>query len=135
MLATVIRKHWHALVRDVLALGLRASDMFTERLTFAEMVSIVVGAPPTSSVRWFLDKGWSREAQLLANMQEQQAGVANMTQPYQRPGIEQRTEDPNANDGFFRGEALEWTEFDERERQRESNAHVAAPGTTRVRTI
>lgn len=134
MLATVIRRHWHALVRDVLALGRRASDMFTERLTFAEMVSIVVGAPPTSSVRHFLDQGWSREAQLLANMQEQQAGIANMTQPYNRPGLDQRTDDPMANQ-FFRGDALEWTEFDDLERRREAAAPTAVPINTRVRVI
>lgn len=135
MLASVIRKHWHALVRDVLALGCRASDMFTERLTFAEMVAIVVGAPPTSSVRWFLDQGWSREAQLLANMQEQQAGIAHkMTEPIQRPGIDQRTLDPTDN-RFFRGDQYTWTEFDELERKRESSAHTPAPGSTKVRVI
>lgn len=135
MLASVIRKHWLALVRDVKAMGYRVSDMFTEKLTFAEMVAIVAAAPPTSSVRWFLDQGWSREAQLLANLQEQQAGVAHkMTEPIQRPGIDQRTLDPTDSD-FFRGDPYTWTEFDELERTRESNAHTAAPGQTRVRVI
>lgn len=135
MLATVIRKHWLALVRDVKALGYRASDMFTDELTFAEMVAIVCAAPPQSSVRWFVDQGWSREAQLLANLQEQQAGIGKMREPYQRPGIDQRTEDPQANDGFFRGDPYTWTEFDELERKRESNAHAAEPGKTRVRVL
>jgi hypothetical protein len=135
MLAAVIRRHWHALVRDVLSLGRRASDMFTERLTFAEMVSIVVGAPPTSSVRHFLDGGWSREAQLIANLQEQQAGVATMKQPYARPGINERVDDPTEQQSFFHSDPYTWTEFDELERKRYANAQTPEPGTTRVRTL
>jgi hypothetical protein len=135
MLATVIRRYWLPLVRDLLALGYRVSDMFTDRLTLAEVVAIVVGAPPISSVRFFLDAGWSREAHLLANMAEGQAGIAKITEPYPRPGLDDRTPDP-MDSRFFQTDAYEWDEFDELQRKRYSDAEQRkGHGTTRVRTI
>jgi hypothetical protein len=131
MLAGVIRKYWHPLVRDVIALGYRASDMFTT-LSFHEMVCIVLGSHPQTSLRYFLDQGWSREAHLLANMTEQQAGVARVHEPYERPGVEQRVMDPNANK-LFQSDTMTWTEMDEMDRKR--YAEGAKTGTNRVRTI
>jgi hypothetical protein len=133
MLASVIRKYWHALVRDVIALGYRASDMFTS-LSFAEMVSIVIGSHPQTSVRFFLDSGWSREAHLLANMQEQQAGVARVHEPYARPGVDQRQRDPMSSK-FFQADSMTWTEMDEMDRKRYSEEAPQKVGTTRVRAL
>jgi len=59
--------HWHAVQRDLLVLGLRAVDMFTPRLTAPEIVSLIVAAPPGSSVCHVLDNGT-----LLASLQQHQ---------------------------------------------------------------
>lgn len=135
MLAKVIRNYWLALVRDVLVLGHRESDILTT-LSIREVIAIIWAAPPGSSIRWFIDEGWSRESQLLANLQEQQAGVATMREPYQRPGLAKRQPDPEAQDQkWFRGDPYTWNEFDELQRKRYANAHTAPPGTTRVRTL
>ena len=117
MLASVIRRCWLALCRDILALGYRVSDMFTT-LTFGEMVAIVVGANPNTSVRWFLDGGWSREAHMMANMVETQQGIATRREPFQRPGIDYRMPDP-ANKAM-QADAYTWSEFDELERKKYS---------------
>jgi hypothetical protein len=79
-----------------------------------------------------LDGGWSREAQLLANWQEQQAGLAELEQPYQRPGIAERPDQR-----LFRGDALDWDEFTRREQERYTAAESGAKavGTNHVRTI
>lgn len=132
MLAYVVGECWHALVRDLLSLGFRAKDMFTT-LTLAEMVSIVVASPPGSAVRYFLDQGWSRTDHLLANMQEQAAGVAKLPEAYARPGLEQRPADPLDNARFFPAEAMTWEEADRRDKMR--NDSKAEPGNTRVRTL
>jgi hypothetical protein len=134
MLATVIRRYWHALCRDVMALGYRVSDMFTA-LSWSEMVSIVVGAPPTSSVRFFLDQGWTRESHVLANMAEQQAGIARLQQPYPRPGVEYRPAASAGEGKAFQADAYTWNEYDELERKRYERAQKAPPGTTRVRVM
>lgn len=127
MLTQVVGDHWHALVRDVLALGYRTADMFTT-LSVADMVAIVVGAPPTSSVRYFIEGGWSREAHLLANMQEGNAGVARLDEPYQRPGIQER-----ADERLFRGDEMTWEEMDALDAVRYSQERPV--GNARVRTI
>lgn len=130
MLTHAVGMCWHALVRDVLALGYRTADMFTT-LSVADMVAIVVGAPPTSSVRYFLDEGWSREAHLLANMQEGTAGIARLEEPYRRPGTQER-----ADERLFRGDAMSWDEMDRLDAERYGTAAAERPvGTARVRTI
>ena len=58
-----------------MSMGYRASDIF-EELSMGEILSIVLGAGPNSAVRYCLDGGWSREAHLLANLQESNAGLA-----------------------------------------------------------
>jgi hypothetical protein len=116
MLTHAVVNHWPAVVRDVLALGYRRRDIFTE-LDLGEMLSIVVAAPPDSSVRYFVDQGWSREAHLLAALTEHQAGITQIPQAYDRPGIDERRIDPSrmAPDGseLFRGEVMTWDEMDE----------------------
>lgn len=137
MLGRAIGMHWLALVRDVLALGYRAADIFAT-LSVAEMVAIVVSAPPGSSLRFAMDDGWSREAHLLANMQEGYAGLADLKQPYARPGLDER-----GNDGrMFGGKAQEmtWDEAEVRDKKRYADAARASelgisPANTRVRTI
>lgn len=119
MLAHVVGECWHALVRDVIALGLRPRDIFTT-LTLADMVSIVVAAPPGTSVRWYLDKGWNRTDHILANMAEQGAGIARLQEPYSRPGLEQRKPDPLEKAGFFPCDVLTWEEADRRDKIRYS---------------
>ena len=108
--------HWPAVVRDVLDLGYRRRDIFTT-LDLEEMVAIVVAAPPNSAIRYFADEGWSREAHLLANLTEQQAGITQIPQAYDRPGMEQRAADPArmAPDGseLFRAEVMTWDEMDD----------------------
>jgi hypothetical protein len=130
MLAHVVGEHWHAFHRDVIALGRDVN-----KLTLAEMVSIVVAAPPTSSVRYFLDQGWSRTDHLLANMQEQ-AGHATLPQAYERPGLEARPEDPLSNARFFPAEVITWEEADRRDKARNDYGSKHKGGrNTRVRAI
>lgn len=133
MLTHVVGACWHALRRDVIALGYGVDDMFTT-LDFADMVSIVVAAPPGSSVRHYLDGGWTRTDHMLANMQEQGAGHAKLDAPYQRPGLEQRTEAaPVMNDGkFFHGEALDWQEAERRDAIRQSGDFEHGPSRGRA---
>lgn len=133
MLAWVWCNHWPALVRDVLALGYHASDMFTT-LTLGEMISIVVAAPATSAVRHFIDGGWSRTDHLLANMAEQQAGVAGLTKPFARPGLDERRPDPaqRKGGGFMNADVLDWEDFSAREDQRYSGKQKAAKSTGRA---
>jgi hypothetical protein len=57
LLVRAIGFHWHAVQRDLLVLGLRAADMFTPRLTASEVVSLIIAAPPGSSVYHVLDNG------------------------------------------------------------------------------
>jgi hypothetical protein len=59
--------HWHAVQRDLLVLGLHAADMFTPKLTAPEVLSLIVAAPPGSSVCHVLDNGT-----MLASLQTNQ---------------------------------------------------------------
>ena len=135
MLGQVIGLHWHALVRDVLALGYRRTDILTT-LDLADMVAIVVGAGPNTSVRYFQDGGWNRTDHLLANALETEAGLSKITQPIERPsGLQRQRGEPN----IFEADAMAWEEYDELTRKRDQRAaEMAAQGitpTTRVRTI
>jgi hypothetical protein len=142
MLGRAIGMHWQALVRDVLALGYRKDDMFT-KLSVADMVAIVIGAPPDSSIRFFMDGGWTRTDHILANMQEGQQGLAEMKKPYPRPGLEQRPGGAQVGDSsMFGGKAEEmtWDEAVERDKKRhaagvEAQKRGIKPTNTRVRTI
>jgi len=130
MLAHVIGECWHAFHRDVMALGRDVHD-----LSLAEMVSIVTAAPPSSSVRYYLDQGWSREAHLLATMQEQAAGVARLPDAYQRPGMEARRDDPMTEAKFFPADAMTWDEAERRDKARYAAAAAGKTGRRgRMRT-
>jgi len=128
MLTAAVGRYHHALVRDVLALGYRAGDMFTDRLTISELISIVVAAPPTSSLRWFLDNGWTRTDHLLANMTETQQGVAQLSEPYERPGLADRA--PGST--MFPADIMTWEEMDRREIQRYGSEPVKGRTHSRV---
>jgi hypothetical protein len=131
MLTRVVGECWHFLVRDVLALGYREDDILTT-LTLRDMVSIVVGATPTSSVRYFLDGGWSRTDHLLANMQEMGAGVAKLPAGgYPRPGLDDRVHEQK---GFFQADALPWEEAERRDAKRYSGEFKPA-GPVRSRAL
>lgn len=67
-------------------MGYRARDMFTT-LDLADMVAIACAAPPGSAVYEALSEGWTREAHLLANMQEGEAGLVDLKRRYDRPGM------------------------------------------------
>lgn len=71
-LVCVIGYYWHAVQRDILALGLRAADMFTPKLTAAEVVSMIVAAPKKSAVRDALEGGYVSN-RLVAALKEQAA--------------------------------------------------------------
>lgn len=78
--------HWHAIKRDLMALQRSADEIDAGTLPFHELVSIVVAAPPGTACFQALD-GWSKEAQLLANLQEQDAGLIGMQRRHVRPGV------------------------------------------------
>lgn len=78
--------HWHAIKRDLLALQRSADEIDAGTLPFTDLVSIVVAAPTVSAVFLAMD-GWSKEAQLLANMQEQSAGLIDLQRRHPRPGV------------------------------------------------
>lgn len=119
MLTQAVGMHWHALVRDVLALGFRAKDIFTD-LGLGELVSIVVAAPPNSSLRYVLDGGWSREAHLLASMNEQRAGITDIDKPYERPGLDQRPK--REDDRLLQADVMSWEEMDRLDERRRASS-------------
>jgi len=120
MLTRAVGEHWHALARDVLSLGFRPATMFRD-LSLSEIVSIVVAAPPNSALRFFLDEGWSRESHLLAGMAEQQAGLTDLPQSFDRPGLSDRGNSPN--DGrVVRADVMTWAEMDKLDAERRNSA-------------
>jgi hypothetical protein len=106
-----------------MSLGYRASDIFKE-LSMGEVLSIVIGAGPDSAVRNCLDGGWSREAHLLANLQESNSGLATLAQPYERPGLDARPDKSGGRD-ILHGQAMTWEEMDAMEAAREAKAAAA----------
>ena len=131
MVTHVVGRYWPAVVRDVLGLGYRAKDIFTE-LTLEEMVAIVNAAPPASAIRDALEQGWSREAHLLANLTEQGAGLVALPEPYDRPGLDGRAPVPPAavSNGVIQAETMTWEQMDALEAER---ASATAAGATTVR--
>lgn len=81
-LAHVTKQHWRAVERDVLAMHYRVGDLST-----SELASVVLAAPPTSSVRHAIDEGWARSDHLLANIIEQHAGLIRPVHRLPRPGV------------------------------------------------
>jgi hypothetical protein len=139
MVQRVVCEHRYALVRDLLALNRRAEDLFTPRLSFYELTCIIVAAPPNSSIRYFLDGGWSREAQLLANMQEQSSGFSKLPAPYERPGqtmVGAEGQAVSMDNPFgaavFKAEPMEWDEMTARLEERYANARPTVGGGSKT---
>lgn len=86
-LAACIKDHWHAVERDLLALGYHADDIGTN-LTTCELISIVLAAHPGTAVHHFDPTRWSRTDELIANLGEQQAGLLNLSGRYERPQVD-----------------------------------------------
>ena len=86
-LLRVINTKWHAVERDLLALGYHADDIGTSKLTLWELISIVCAAPPGSAVH-HATGSWSKESEMLANLSEQQAGLLSVNGRYERPGVQ-----------------------------------------------
>jgi hypothetical protein len=86
-LTRIMHRHWHAVERDLFALGRTADDIGTPKLTLWQLISIVVAAPHGTAVREAIDGGWTQTDKLLANLGEQQAGVLRLTGRYPRPGV------------------------------------------------
>lgn len=87
-LAAAIKDHWHAVERDLLALGLHADDIGTPKLSTCELISIVVAAHPGTALHHFDPMAWSKEAELLANLGEQRAGLLQLSARYARPQVD-----------------------------------------------
>ena len=82
----MLRRHWHAVQRDLLALGYRKRDIFTT-LNLNEMMSIVLAAPPGTATYYAVNGGWTTTDHLLATMGEQQAGLVQLHERLPRPGV------------------------------------------------
>lgn len=89
MLVRICGQHWHAVERDLLTLGYRKQDIGTPKLTLWELISIVVASPPGTAVFHAETRSgsYTQEAQLLANLSEQYAGVP-LPGRYQRGGVD-----------------------------------------------
>jgi hypothetical protein len=74
--------------------------MFTDRFTASEVMSMIVAAPPGTSVRYVMDEGYSITDHLLATMSEQQAGLVTLQTRYSRPGV-QVSEEPKSGRKSF----------------------------------
>lgn len=92
-LAAAINEHWHAVERDLLALGKTADDIGTSNLTLCQLISVVVAAPPGTAVHHFAGR-WSKTDELLANLGEQQSGLFNLSARYARPGVDSAPQKP-----------------------------------------
>ena len=95
-----------------------------------EILSLILGAGPDSAVRHSLDGGWSREAHLLANLQESNAGLATLQEPYARPGLDGRPE-PDKGRDILHGQAMTWEEMDAMDARRAEAAKSGKTGATR----
>lgn len=124
-LAAAIRNHWHAVERDLLAMGKSADDIGT-KLTTAELISVVLAAPPGTAVHHFDPNAWSRTDELIANLGEQQAGLFSLNARYARPQVDSTPVKPYSEFDTlapYRGIQLEAAPVDEftvklKERQR-----------------
>jgi hypothetical protein len=124
-LAAAIRNHWHAVERDLLAMGYHADDIGVN-LTTCELISVVLAAPPGTAVHHYDPNAWSRTDELIANLGEQQAGLLNLNARYARPRVDSTPVKPyNEFDALppYKGIVLESAPVDEftvklKERQR-----------------
>ena len=93
--AETVAEHTDAVVRDLLSMGLHRRDIGTDKCSVGEFTAMLMASPPNSAVRHFvIDKCWSPEAHLLANLGEQYAGVLRLGSRYPRPGVESEAAKP-----------------------------------------
>jgi hypothetical protein len=125
-LAAAIQHHWHAVERDLFTLNLTADDIGGPKLGPAQLISIVLAAPPGTACHHFDPKAWSRTDELIATLGEQQAGVVTLSGRYERPQVDSTPRKPaSVLDGMtpYRGVVLDALPNDEfmvklKERQR-----------------
>jgi len=133
--AETVAEHTNAVVLDLLGMGLHAVDLGTEKLSVGELMAVVLACPPGSAVRYHaVDKGWTPEAQLLANLGEQQAGVLQLSGRYPRPGLPvEPAEIPNpiGPDGGPRLTPMTLSEY--KARRDRDQAHAAQLASTEKR--
>lgn len=91
-LARVLGESPHAVQRELICehfsfngLG-RESD---EALSVNEFISFVLGADPYSALGVAVTEGWTKTDHLIANLQEQHAGLIKLAAWYVRPGVEE----------------------------------------------
>lgn len=120
--------HWHAVQRDLLALGFRAKDIGTD-LSLDEFASIVL-APPANSSVFLAVGGWTKEAHLIATQMEQSEGLIEVQRRVPRPGVPEeppiQKRNPRRVDSF---DAMTLEEF---ERLRAENYARTPPTQGRV---
>jgi len=124
-LAAAFKNHWHAVERDLFTLNFTADDIGT-KLSAAQLISIVLAAPPGTAVHHFNPQSWSRTDELIANLGEQQAGLVNLNARYERPQVDSTPVKPKTEfDSLppYKGIVLESAPADEftlklKERQR-----------------
>jgi hypothetical protein len=80
--------------------------MFTT-LDLGDMVAIACASPPNTAVYDAMTGGWSREAHLIANMQEGSAGLVELNHRYDRPGMYEQQEQK-----FVPMDDMSWDEMD-----------------------
>jgi hypothetical protein len=90
-LARICKKHRQAVERDLIALGFSGTeDVGTPKLSLWKFAAIVLASPPNSAVYHAETRQgtMSPEAQLLANLSEQQAGLMTLPSRYDRVGVD-----------------------------------------------
>jgi hypothetical protein len=150
-LVRICGQHWHAVERDLVALNWLWSEddsqfihvMSGVSLKFWRLAPIILASPPGSAVYHAETRGESAltpEAQLLANLSEQYAGVLDLNARYQRPGgnstpLKQPRFDSFAALPDYGGIKLDVLPADELVAKREELAKAAREGGSKDRTI
>jgi hypothetical protein len=103
-LTRIMCQNWHAVERDLLDLNWhrdaddgRIKHMLTgSEITLWQLISIVVAAPPGTAVYHAETRSGTLtpEAQLMANLSEQQAGLIGVERRYQRAGVDSQFKPP-----------------------------------------
>jgi hypothetical protein len=57
-------------------------------VTLDELASVILAAPPLSSVRDAVNGGWSKEAELQALLLEHNSGLIKLSRRLPRPGVD-----------------------------------------------
>ena len=90
-LVRICGEHRHAVERDLIALRFNGTeDVGTPGLSLRKFAAIVLASPPNSAVYHAETRRGtlSPEAQFLANLSEQQAGLMTLDSRYERPGVD-----------------------------------------------